>query len=67
DFASNCLQMLFALINQSALHIGCFAVCSVFKGLLCHYQQLTNHIRLLFKSQTLFKTFFEVSAVLSLE
>ncbi|WP_270520303.1 hypothetical protein, partial [Enterococcus asini] len=42
----------------SALHIGCFAFCSVFKGLLCRYQQLINHIRLLFKSQTLFKTFF---------
>ncbi|WP_270597122.1 hypothetical protein, partial [Enterococcus asini] len=37
----------------------CFAFCSVFKGLLCRYQQLINHIRLLFKSQTLFKTFFQ--------
>ena len=54
--------MLFALINQSALHIGCFAFCSVFKGLLCRYQQLINHIRLLFKSQTLFKTFFRSSS-----
>ncbi|WP_368250421.1 hypothetical protein, partial [Enterococcus sp. 2201sp1_2201st1_B8_2201SCRN_220225] len=51
---------LFSLINQSALHIGCFAFCSVFKGLLRCYQQLIYHITCSIPCQQKLLSFFQV-------